>query len=67
MPQQRKRHVAAHRQAADDGVVNVQRVEQIDDVTGVVVDRAAGGSPDPPSKPRKCGAITRQPRSDSAS
>ena len=46
MPQHRERDVAAHRQAADDGVVNVQRVEQIDDVAGVVVDRdCAGGSP----------------------
>ena len=35
----RERDVAAHRHAADDGLVDVQRIEQIDHVAGVVVDR----------------------------
>ena len=41
VPQHRERDVAAHRQAADHRRLDVQRVEQIDDVAGVVVDRRA--------------------------
>ena len=39
MAEQRKRDVAAHRQAADHRLVDVQPIEQVDDVAGVVVDR----------------------------
>src|SRR6185436_16338007 len=36
----RERRVAAHRQAADDGVLlDVELVEQVDGVAGIVVDR----------------------------
>ena len=37
--QQRERHVAAHRQAAHHYLFQVQRVEQVDDVAGVVINR----------------------------
>ena len=39
MTEERERDVAAHRQAADDRLIDVQPVEEIDEVAGEVVDR----------------------------
>ena len=35
----RKGRVTSHRQSADDRIFDVQRIEQIDDVARVIVDR----------------------------
>ena len=39
MAKQCERDISAHREAADDGVGNVERIEKIDEVPGVIVDR----------------------------
>ena len=39
----RERDVAAHREPADHRLFDVQRIEQVDDVAGVIVDRGRHG------------------------
>jgi hypothetical protein len=38
----RERNIAAHRDAADNRLVDMQGVEEIDDVAGIVIDRRRG-------------------------
>ena len=67
MPHQRERDVAAHREAADDRVFDVQGVEKVDDVTGVLVHGGGRLIRAAAVHSAELGTITRQPFAASAS
>ncbi len=64
LPQHRKRHIPAHRAAADRGTPDAELLEQRDHIGRVIVHRRRGRTPDrcvDPPNPRRSGAIRRQP------